>query len=264
MSDTLPSTIAAIAEELPSTHLAAWCRVLRTAPGPTPSVEAELLEARPGYAMAGTARRLVDAWRRAGATGDAIALALEAAAVVGRDRAAHASTIAVSGPTSDAVPVRLTSQVALEVIRDAGDRLLVVSFAAHGVAAIITELTLAADRGVHVDLVLETSVAAGGTLAGPDAARVFRSLADHDRVRFWYWPQERRPVTGRSRAALHAKLIAADEHTALLGSANLTDRALDGNLEIGVVLREPAAVRSIVRHFRALMRPGTGPLAPFP
>lgn len=262
MSEELAAVVADVAGRLPPDHLAAWCRVVRGAAAPSRAVEVALLEARPGYALAGTAGRLVDAWRRAGVSGEAVALALEAAGAVARERAAQAATVAVSGPQSDAVPLRLTSQVALEVIGEAVSSLLVVSFAAHGVAEIVAALGRAADRGIRVDLVLETSLAAGGTLSGPGAADAFRELAGRQGVCFWHWPQERRPLVGRSRAALHAKLIAADERSALLGSANLTDSALERNLEIGVVLREPAAVRGIVRHFRALMRPGTGPLEP--
>lgn len=264
MSDDLPSVIAAVAGELAPAHLAAWCRVLRTADRPSAQVEAALLEARPGYALGGVARRLVTAWRRSGAAGESVALALETAGAIRREQSQHRSTVAASGPLSDAVPIRLTSQVALEVVREATGSLLVVSFAAHGVAEVIAELARAAERGVRVDLVLETSTADGGTLDGPGAAAAFRTLRGRDGVRFWHWPRERRPVLDRSRASLHAKLIAADERSALLGSANLTDRALAENLEIGVVLREPSAVRSLVRHFRALMRPGSGPLVPFP
>ena len=262
MSEDLPSVIAATAGELAPGHLRTWCRVLRAADRPSRSVEAALLEARPGYALGGVARRLVTAWRHSGATGESIALALEAAGAVSREHSAHRSTVVASGPLSEAVPVRLTSQVALEVIHEATTSLLIVSFAAHGVTEIVTKLTATADRGVRVDLVLETSVTAGGTLDGPGAAATFQALHGREGVRFWHWPQARRPALGRSRAALHAKLIAADERTALLGSANLTDRALKENLEIGVVLREPAAVRSLVRHFRSLMRPGDGPLEP--
>jgi phosphatidylserine/phosphatidylglycerophosphate/cardiolipin synthase-like enzyme len=69
-------------------------------------------------------------------------------------------------------------------------------------------------------------------------------------------------VVGASRAALHAKLVAADERIALLGSANLTDKALAVNLELGVIIRDPDVVSRIVRHFRSLMEPGAGPLEP--
>ncbi|GAA4239987.1 hypothetical protein GCM10022254_62990 [Actinomadura meridiana] len=261
MTGDLPSVIAATAAELAPRHLAAWCRVLRATDRPSQTVEAALLESRPGYALSGIARRLVTAWSHSGASGESVALALETAGAIRREQSVQRSTIAVSGPVSDAVPVRLTSQVALEVIREATRSLLIVSFAAHGVSEIVTEVARTADRGVRVDLVLETSVADGGTLDGPGAAAAFRSLRDRPGVRFWHWPQDRRSILGRSRAALHGKLIAADERSALLGSANLTDRALAQNLEIGVVLREPSTVQSLVRHFQSLMNPHNGPLS---
>jgi phosphatidylserine/phosphatidylglycerophosphate/cardiolipin synthase-like enzyme len=165
---------------------------------------------------------------------------------------------------TDSVPVRLTSQVALQVIREAAHSLLIVSFAAHGVTEVVRALAAAADRGVRVDLVLESSVDDGGTLTGRGGADAFSDLRARPGVRFWEWPEARRGTAGGSRPALHAKLIAADETVVLLGSANLTDRALEHNLEVGVVLREPPIVRAIVRHFHALMRPSTGALKPLP
>jgi cardiolipin synthase C len=61
---------------------------------------------------------------------------------------------------------------------------------------------------------------------------------------------------------MHAKLLAADTNVALLSSANLTDKALGDNLELGLLVRDPEVVRRIVGHFRSLMRPGIGPLEP--
>ncbi|MFE7756296.1 phospholipase D-like domain-containing protein [Streptomyces sp. NPDC057429] len=48
---------------------------------------------------------------------------------------------------------------------------------------------------------------------------------------------------GAARSSLHAKVIAADRRVALLGSANLTGRALTDNVEIGVILRDRPADR---------------------
>jgi cardiolipin synthase C len=47
-----------------------------------------------------------------------------------------------------------------------------------------------------------------------------------------------------------------------VGSANLTDRALADNLEIGLVLRNRELVGRVVDHFNALMDPARGPLKP--
>lgn len=257
----LPDVVAAIAAGLPADHIDAWARVLDDASSPGAAVEAALIDASPGFALGAVAGRLVQAWHQTAPAlpGAALALALRAAGVSCADNDSRRSTIAVSGPTSSAAPVRLTSEVATEVIRAARKSLLVVSFAAYGVPTVVAELARTLARGVTVDLVLETTLGEGGTLAGDSgAAAAFEAL--RGRARFWHWPQHRRPVTGRSRAALHAKLIAADRHVALLGSANLTDRALASNIEVGVVLRDPDAVRRLVRHFQGLMDAEDGPL----
>jgi putative cardiolipin synthase len=241
------TVIVDLAGELPPAHLGAWLRVLRGTLVLGPDTQARLINAKPGYALGGKAAALVHAWRAADPSlpGAAVALALEAAARVHAECAAHRSDVVVSGPTSDSTSVRLTSSVIGELIHDSRASLLVVSFAAFGVADVVRELEHAAQRGVH---------------GAYGASAAFATLRQH--ATFWTWPADRRPVVGQSRAALHAKLVAADETIAFLGSANLTDKALACNLELGVIIRDPAIVARMVRHFRSLMNRRTGPLEP--
>lgn len=260
MSD-LADVLDELAAQLPRLHLKAWARVLRETPAPDAAVTARLIEAQPGYALAAKAVQLIDAWRIASPLPDgaALALALETASRVYERQAAQRTDVVISGPDSDSAPLRLTSAVIGELIRGAQKSLLVVSFAAFGVTEVVQELQHAAERGVRIDLVLESTAAQGGTLNGTmGASAAFDSIRPH--VTLWTWPADRRPLVGTSRAALHAKLVAADEYVALVGSANLTDKALASNLELGVILRDPAVVQRIVRHFRSLMIPGAGPL----
>ena len=270
-AEAFARAVADLVADLPAGHVAAWAEVLAAARRPDEALEAALGDARPGYAVAGAARRLVAAWRTHAADlpGAAVALALRSAGEVRQRADAHRPTLVVSGPSTASVPVRLTSSVIVEVIRAARERLLVVSFAAYGVAEVVRELAAAADRGVHLDLVLEDAHAPGGAGGkgaagglGGGAASAFAAL--RDRATFWHWPTERRPVAGSSRASLHAKLVAADASVALISSANLTDRALSSNLEVGVVLRDPHVVSRLVAHFAALMAPTASALAPFP
>ncbi|MFY1668621.1 DISARM system phospholipase D-like protein DrmC [Plantactinospora sp. WMMB334] len=164
-----------------------------------------------------------------------------------------------TSPTPRRRTWRLTSSVVVELIRAARTSLLVVSFAAYGVPEVVAELLAAADRGVRVDLVLESSSVDGGTLRGSaGASAAFTRL--RDRAVFWHWPASRRSAAGGSTAAMHAKIIAADRRAALITSANLTDRALSSNLEVGVVLRDPEPVHRLVAHFSALMDTRSGPL----
>jgi cardiolipin synthase C len=257
----LATVVAELAERLPPGHVAAWAHVLRSEPAADASLCAKLVDARPGFALGSAAAKLVGAWQSAdlAVSGAGVALALEAAARVVGKAAAHRSQVVVSGPASDTEAVRLTSSVISELVHDARESLLIVSFAAFGVSDVVHELKLAVQRGVRVDLVLETTAGDGGTLHGSvGAVDAFESIR-HD-VALWTWPASRRPVTGGSRAAMHAKLVAADQRIALLGSANLTDKALAQNLELGVIIRDPQVVRRLVGHFRSLMKPASGPL----
>ncbi|MFC7387295.1 DISARM system phospholipase D-like protein DrmC [Sphaerisporangium rhizosphaerae] len=256
MSEEFAQEMAELAGEVPFPHVLNWVELLRTAHVPGEEVLASLIEARPSAAS--YAVRLVKAWRRHAAEmpGAGVALGLEAAARVHLAESAARPSIVVSGPTSDAVPVRLTVSAVTEIVRAARESLLVVSFAVYGIDEIARELAAAAKRGVRVDLVMESGIEEGGTLRGTTGATAFRLL--RGKATFWGWPPARRPAG----ASLHAKLLAADNKIALLGSANLTRRAMLTNIEIGVILRDPGAVTQIVSHFRTLMRPGSGPLEP--
>ncbi len=48
---------------------------------------------------------------------------------------------------------------------------------------------------------------------------------------------------------MHAKMVVADRTAAYLGSANLTDTSLNYNLEMGVLIRDPAVVEQLDRVF---------------
>ncbi|GAA3726560.1 DISARM system phospholipase D-like protein DrmC [Salinactinospora qingdaonensis] len=245
--------LCALADRLPGEHASAWADVLAAAAGPDePGLEAALLAARPGYGMAADAARIVRAWRGEPATpAAAAAAALRAAATMAERTRRHRPAVVVSGPRSAGQPARLTTAVLSQLIRQAQREVLIVSFAASHTSPLVTELVAAADRGVRIDLVLEES-----TNAHAPFARLRR------RAHFWHWPAHRRG--GDGRAALHAKVIAADRSAALIGSANLTARALTDNIELGVLLRDPAAVARVVGHFRALMNGERPYLLPLP
>ncbi len=259
--DLLADVIADITTDLPPGHIATWATVLMSADRPSAAVEATLIDARPGYATSRHAQQLVQAWQSTAPAlpGTAVALALRSATRLQQQSASRRTDLVISGPTSPSVPVRLTSSVVVEVIRAARRSLLIVSFAAYGVAEVIAELAAASVRGVRIDLILEGTSAAGGTLHGPTgASAAFSQLTNS--ATFWHWPAHRRPTAGKSRSALHAKIIAADTAIALISSANLTDRALSTNLEVGVVLKDPVVTQRLVQHFEALMNPNAGVL----
>ena len=52
---------------------------------------------------------------------------------------------------------------------------------------------------------------------------------------------------------LHAKAVVADGEAVFMTSANLTDAALDRNIELGVLIRDRALAASVTSHFRGLI-----------
>jgi PLD-like domain len=66
------------------------------------------------------------------------------------------------------------------------------------------------------------------------------------------WPASKRP----HGAALHAKIIVVDDRTALITSANLTSRAMEANLECGILIRGGSQPRAIRDHITGLQAHG--------
>ncbi|MET8176495.1 DISARM system phospholipase D-like protein DrmC [Streptomyces clavifer] len=241
MSDRLPELLAALGKRLPTARLTGLCACLRAADGPSDTVLDRWSADHPAAGLGSELHAIRNAWRSEAPSlpGAALALSLAVAAAAAAG-SVPPTELVVSGPTSSALPIRLTSGIAVDVIRSAHTSLLIASFAAYGIAEIVTELRAAAGRNVRIDLLLEESTS---------SAQAFAPLGD--RVRIWH------RAHNSTRSALHAKVVAADRHTALLGSANLTGRALRDNVEIGVILRDPAIVGRLVDHIHWL----TGPQA---
>lgn len=110
---------------------------------------------------------------------------------------------------------------------------------------------------VHVRLLLNIQRRKGDTTA-PD--QLVRKFAD----RFWSteWPGATRPTVFYDPRALeldgpagvlHAKAVVVDEKAVFVTSANLTEAALDRNIELGLLCRDHALAVSVASYFRTLI-----------
>lgn len=169
-----------------------------------------------------------------------------AAAAVERAGRQQRIDIVWTGPESAMDTGRLTAPTVVDLIGAARSEILLVSYAARHDDRIAAALAAAAVRKVAVTVLLERHA---DNPAYTAADSLFADLG----VRRLAWPGPRRP----RGAALHAKLIVVDRHTALVGSANLTGRAMADNLECGVLLRGRPEVATIVDHIESLLFQGT-------
>ena len=168
-----------------------------------------------------------------------------AAASAEATRRSQQIDIVWTGPESEVDTGRLTSQVVIDLIGEAQSELLLASYATNPQQRTVTALSDALQRGVDITVLLERSV---DNPAYRSDSEVLRELP----VRRLIWPAEQR-VTG---ASLHPKFIVVDKRLALIGSANLTGRALDVNMECGVLIRNGPHPRAIADHVWSLVHAG--------
>ena len=214
------------------------------------------------------ARRIVAAWEKlansdngdaepnntndgAPITGKDVSIALQAALAT-RNRLTGQQTVSVvwTGPDTTGIRAEHTSDVILDVIQAAQHELLLVSYATHHIERIATALIDAAGRGVNISFLTETKEASEGGYTGP--AHPFHDVP----ATRYMWSTDTRPRVHNRVAVMHAKIVLADNHIAFITSANLTDWALDHNMEAGTLITGGPIPRTLHNHFRDLAYDG--------
>jgi phosphatidylserine/phosphatidylglycerophosphate/cardiolipin synthase-like enzyme len=112
-------------------------------------------------------------------------------------------------------------------------------------------------RDLKVTLLLNIQRKRGNSTASDELIRQFA-----DRLWRKDWPGAVRPRvfydpraldTDGPGGVLHAKAVVVDDEAVLITSANLTEAALDRNIEMGMLLRDRAFALTVTSHFRALI-----------
>lgn len=150
-----------------------------------------------------------------------------------------------TGPQSEIDTSRFTSEVIVDLIGEARQTLLLASYAAYPQTRVLDALTEAVERAVDVTVLYERSEDNPAFHSGADPFAILP-------VRRLVWPVSHRP----EGAALHPKLVVVDEKVALVGSANLTGRGLDVNMECGILIRGARYPKAITDHIWSLVRSG--------
>jgi hypothetical protein len=145
--EELLAAIDEAARRLPPGQVAALADALEAHEAPTAAVT-EVVASPVFRDLAG---QLLRAWQEEmSVTGPAIALGLRAtASAVERERAEESVEVVWTGPKTTAVPVRLTREVLIDVIRAARQSLFIISFAAYKVDVVLEEarvLSMASPR----------------------------------------------------------------------------------------------------------------------
>ena len=151
-----------------------------------------------------------------------------------------------TGPATATVPVRQVEQALIQVIHFAKRDLFIVSFVAYSVPTVIEALQDAQERKVVLNFLLEQSQGAGGKVTTDSIANLRAKLP---MAHFHIWKQAGSDIP----AAVHAKCAVADGELAMITSANLTGKAMNENMELGILLNGGSVPRQLSDHLHALV-----------
>lgn len=175
--------------------------------------------------------KLIEAWKTSAISADELASMLLASShLLTKANAEQSTELVWTGPTTPFVSARRTEQALLQVINSANATLFITSFVAYDISSIISALNLAIERGVSVSMLLESSVAHGGSIS-IDAIGKMRLLVPSAHLYAWH-DKSNEFIEGR----VHAKVAVADGKICFITSANLTGYAMEKNMETGVLI----------------------------
>lgn len=187
--------------------------------------------------------------------GTALALALSSALAAQLQSRPAQVDLVWTGPESKVLPLRRTDQALLQLIHGAKSQLLIVSFAVYKIEPIAKALAAALARGVVLKIILESPEHSQGklTFAGEKAFGADVLSA----AQVYVWPLEKRLQSPDGKyGSLHAKLAVADGKILFISSANLTEYAMNLNMEMGVLVHGGKLPRDTERHFEELIGRG--------
>ncbi|MBN8656220.1 MAG: DISARM system phospholipase D-like protein DrmC [Anaerolineae bacterium] len=161
-----------------------------------------------------------------------------------------------TGPKTRNVNIRRTDQALVELIDSAQKQILIVSFAVYKAKLILSALERAADRGVEIKVVVESPDVSEGKIAHDTIANLGKTL--NKSARIFIWPYSKREITPNGKyGSLHAKVAVGDDDTLYISSANLTEYAMNLNMEMGLLVSGGDLPGLVEKHFEELILNGT-------
>lgn len=175
----------------------------------------------------------------------------------------EALDLVTSGPEAPRVALRDTAVVVRELFAQARQSVLVVGYAVHQGRSVFRALAERMEQRPGLNVRLCLHVPRPWRDETP-ADVLLQRFAERFKTQEWpgsrwpavyYDPRSLAPDTEK-RASLHAKCVVVDRQTAFVSSANFTEAAQVRNIEVGVLIRNPAIAESLNRHFEALIEAG--------
>lgn len=256
----LLAQIRRVALELPTPTLESIANVLSNCQrrADSDSLKGELLQRLPKASWRQAIVQLIEVWHTQAPSLDSSSLAtalLTAAYCEQQNQEQLSVEIVWTGPRVSDIPLRRTDQVLLQLIQDAQQELLLISFAVYKVPEIAAALVAAINRGVKLRIVVETPDSDNAKI--PFGIKTAFGTEIITRAQVFVWPHGKRPIDLEGRfGSLHIKCAIADSTHLFISSANLTEYALALNMEMGLLVHSQDLASQVTEHIDRLIYQG--------
>ena len=150
-----------------------------------------------------------------------------------------------TGPQTEYISIRHTESVLAELISSTHDQLFMVSFVVYHAPSILGALRYAIERGIRVRMLLELSRNQGGRQVDHDSLGIMKRVLPE--IQLFQWNQE------NAKGVVHAKCAVSDGERLFVTSANISESAMEHNMEAGVLITGGEAPKQMMRHLQALI-----------
>lgn len=188
-----------------------------------------------------------------GTSRECVAAMLEVA--LAAQRARPTTELVWTGPPTPIVPARKTEQVLFDLIEEATSRLTITSFGVFQIPRLVHAMERAIQRNVNLRIVLGDRESKSDMEVDRQKQQLGPVVAS--KATLLQWPADRRMRDEQGRSGLmHVKVVVSDSRKAFLTSANLTEAALERNMELGLLLSGGEIPESVERLVDALWAAG--------
>lgn len=176
------------------------------------------------------------------------------AAALDHERSKQSVELVWTGPKSRYIRLRRTDQALIELINSAKRRITIVSFAVYKARNIMSALEKATKRGVEIYIIIESPESSEGKITFDTISALGPALRSAAKV--FIWPYAKRETTSDGKhGSLHAKIAISDDQL-YISSANLTEYAMNLNMEMGILLTGGELPEQAQCHFDDLITNG--------
>lgn len=158
-----------------------------------------------------------------------------------------------TGPDSNIIPLRRTDMALIELINSAKSQLLIVTYAVYKVDKLLKAIEEAINKGVKIQFVFEDQKKKGNESIQDLMNRFGDNIKN--KAEFFIWDKNKRlKDESNNTGVLHVKCAVADDNMVFLSSANLTDSAMNLNMELGFLITGGEQPKNISKHFKELIK----------